>query len=228
MKRLVLVGEGYGEVSALPVLVRRLLQEKDTRHTLFVDHEVIRGPYPVKWDKQAAILNYSKWVSRVALAAQRGEVGGVLAIYDGDLPALPAGSGSRFCAATAARAMTDAAAGVGAGKLFSLAVVFACVEYETWIIAGIESLAGKKRKDGRPVLPSNLKFPPGEPESHGKRWLEQNCPGYRPTLDQSALTKLLDLNVVRAKDLRSFKRLDHAIDQLLAAVGSGSHISTPG
>jgi hypothetical protein len=124
--------------------------------------------------------------------------------------------------------MTGAAAAAGAGKTFSLAVVFACIEYETWIIAGIESLAGKKYKDGRPALPPNHKFPPGDPESHGKRWLEQNCRGYRPTLDQSALTELLDLNLVRAKNLRSFKRLDHAIDQLLNAVGSGSHISAPG
>ena len=74
-------------------------------------------------------------------------------------------------------------------KSLPLAVVFACVEYETWIIAGIESLAGKRYKDGRPALPSSLKFPPGEPESHGKKWLEQNCRGYRPTLDQSALSR---------------------------------------
>jgi hypothetical protein len=228
MKRLVLLGEGYGEVSALPVLVGRLLREKDTRDTLFVDHDVIREPNPVKWDKQAARPDYSKWVSRITLAARRRDVGGVLAIYDGDAPSFPAGSGSRFCAATAAESMSGAAAVVGAGKIFSLAVVFACVEYETWIIAGIESLAGKRCKDGRPALSSNLKFPPGEPESHGKKWLEQNCRGYRPTLDQRALTELLDLNVVRAKHLRSFKRLDHAINQLLTAVGSGSHISTPG
>jgi hypothetical protein len=207
MKRLVLLGEGHGEVSALPVLVDRLRREKDPRNTLFVDHDVIRGPNPVKWDKQAARPDYRKWVSRITLAARWRDVGGVLAIYDGDLPSFPA---------------------AGAGKTFSLAVVFACIEYETWIIAGIESLAGKKYKDGRPALPPNLKFPPGDPESHGKRWLEQNCRGYRPTLDQSALTELLDLNLVRAKNLRSFKRLDHAIDQLLNAVGSGSHISAPG
>jgi ketosteroid isomerase-like protein len=192
MKRLVLLGEGHGEVSALPALVGRLLREKDTRDTLFVDHDVIREPNPVKWDKQAASPDYSKWVSRVTLAARRRDVGGVLAIYDGDAPSFPAGSGSRFCAATAARSMTGAAAAAGAGKTFSLAVVFACVEYETWIIAGIESLAGKKYKDGRPALSPNLKFPPGEPESHGKRWLEQNCQGYRPTLDQNLLIRFVD------------------------------------
>ena len=96
MKRLVLVGEGYGEVSALPVLVRRLLQEKDAGDTLFVDHDVIREPSPVRWDKQAASPDYSKWVSRVTLAARRRDAGGVLAIYDGDAPTFPAGSGSRL------------------------------------------------------------------------------------------------------------------------------------
>src|ERR1035438_1220074 len=74
MKRLVLLGEGHGEVSALPALVGRLLREKDTRDTLFVDHEVIREPNPVKWDKQAASPDYSKWVSRVTLAARRRSV----------------------------------------------------------------------------------------------------------------------------------------------------------
>ena len=48
MKRLVLVGEGYGEVSALPILVGRLLREKDAGDTLFADHDVIREPNPVK------------------------------------------------------------------------------------------------------------------------------------------------------------------------------------
>src|ERR1039458_1403298 len=98
MKRLVVVGEGHGEDFALPVLVRKLLQEKDTHHTLFVDRNVIRGPNPVKWDKPAARPDYSKCVARITVAARRGEVGGVLAIYDGDLPSFPAGSSSRFCA----------------------------------------------------------------------------------------------------------------------------------
>jgi hypothetical protein len=227
MKRLVLLGEGQGDEAALPVLVRKLLREGDRNSDFFVDGDVIRGASYMKWDKEAKRPDYAKWISRLTVASRRANLGGVLAVYDGDAPFFPAGLETPFCAADAAKVLAQAAADVGAGKTFSLAVVFACVEYESWIIAGIESLAGKRYSDGRPALPPGLKFPPGDCESHGKRWLEQHCPGYRPTLDQSALTDLLDLGVVRAKGLRSFRRLEHAMDQLLDAASKGTHISTP-
>jgi hypothetical protein len=228
MKRLVLLGEGQGDEAALPVLVRKLLREKDNAARFFVDREVIRESNPVKWNKGEGRPNYAKWLSRITIALRRPNLGGVLAVYDGDAPSFPAGSGTPFCAGNAAKLMAHAAAEAGAGKTFSLAVVFACVEYETWIIAGIESLAGKRYSDGRPALPPGLGYPSGDCESHGKRWLEQHCPSYRPTLDQGALTDLLDLSVVRAKGLRSFRRLEHAVDQLLEAAARGTHILTPG
>ena len=227
MKRLVLLGEGPGEEGALPVLARKLLDEKDSAGRFFVDQQVIRESNPVKWNKAEGRPDFTKWFSRLTIALRRGNLGGVLAVYDGDAASFPAGSGTPFCAGNAAKVMARAAAEAGAGKTFSLAVVFACVEYESWIIAGIESLAGKRYSDGRPALPPGLKFPSGDCEAHGKRWLEQHCPGYRPALDQSALTDLLDLRVVRAKGLRSFRRLEHAIDQLLDAAAKGTHILTP-
>jgi hypothetical protein len=230
MKRLVLLGEGPGDVSALPVLARKLLQGKDRNQLLFVDRETIRTRNPlglVLWDKQKNQADYREWIRYVQVAARRPNLGGVLAVFDGDARTFPAGSPSPFCAAVAATSMAVAAAETGAGSIFSLAVVFACVEYETWIIAGAESLAGKSFKDGRPALPPGVKVPAGDAESHGKRLLEEHCPGYRPTRDQSPLTELLDLSVVRAKKLRSFARLEHAIDQLLEAVGRGAVISTP-
>jgi len=227
MKRLVLLGEGHGEVSALPVLIGKLLHEKDTHRVFFVDREVIREPTPVRWNKRNKSGDFSKWISRVALAARRREAAGVLAIYDGDAPSFPPGSGSPFCAATAAKAMATAAKGAGAGNTFSLGVVFACTEYETWLIAGVESLAARQFQDGRPALPPGIKCPDGPIESHGKRWLEEVFPGYRPTLHQSALTEMLDLSIVRARQLRSFRRLEHALDQLITAVASGRNIVTP-
>ncbi len=230
MKRLVIIGEGHGEVSALPILTRRILQQKDAERRLFVDEDIIRAHNPaglVKWNKDKAQLDFEEWFKRIRVAARRPNLGGILAVFDGDAKKFPAGKNSAFCAATAAKAMVEAGTRIGAGKNFSLALVFACVEFETWIIAGTESLAGKSFDDGRPILPHNLKFPEGDPESHGKGWLIKNCPGYRPHRDQGPLTKLVDLQVVRKKQLRSFSRLDHAIDQILAAVGKGICIATP-
>ncbi len=231
MKRLVLLGEGHGEVSALPILARRLLQEKNLGASLFVDDQLVRVGNAgglIKWDKQNKKQKSQEWSRKLRLASRRPNLGGVLAVFDGDARTFPAGSSTDFCAATAAKLMATEAVEAGAGKTFSLAIVFACVEYESWIIAGVESLAGKLFKDGRPALISDLKHPVGNPESHGKRWLEKNCSGYRPTRDQSLLTELVDLKIVREKNLRSFARLENALNQLLEANKSGSFISTPG
>ncbi len=219
-----------GEISALPVLARKLLREKDSEQKLFVDDEIIRTRNPlglVKWNKEQKQSDYKEWLRYIRIAACRRNIGGILAVFDGDADKFPAGASSPFCAATAAKSMVAAAAQIGAGKKFSLAVVFACVEYESWIIAGAESLAGKSFRDGRPVLSHDVTLPTHNPESHGKRWLEKNCPGYRPRRDQGALTELLDLGVVRNKRLRSFSRLDHAIDQILEAITKDSYVATP-
>ena len=231
MKRLVLLGEGHGEVGALPILTRRILNEKSSEHVLVVENDMIRAHGTsgiVKWDKKKQRGDFGEWRRYVSLAGRKSRQGCVLAVIDGDAKSFPAGSGSRFCATTAARTLAMEAEEVGAGKIFSLAVVFACAEYETWLIAGVESFVGKKFEDGRPALPADVKLPQGEHEAHGKRWLEDNFLGYRPTRVQAALTRMLDLQVVRSKRLRSFRRLEHAIEQLLEASQKGVHISSPG
>lgn len=230
MKRLVLLSEGHGEVDALPILTRRLLEEKDAHRSLFADAAVIRAggiSKIVKWDKGRRQPDFSEWRRRVRLAARRSNVGGILAVIDGDVPHFPAGSGSVFCARTAAKTLAAEARDSGAGKLFSIAIVFACAEYETWLVAGAESFAGKRLPDERILLPANAKIPEGDFERRGKGWLERNCISYRPTRDQAALTEIVDLNVVRSKQVRSFQRLEHAIEQLLQATSTGTAIVTP-
>lgn len=231
MKRLVILGEGHGEVSALPVLARKILREKDAAQQLFVDDEIIRAHNAsglVKWNKDQKQADFDEWFKRIRIAARRSNLGELLAVFDGDAKTFPAGAPAPFCAATAAKLMASEATRIGAGKNFSLAIVFACIEYETWVIAGAESLAGKSFSDGRPILPDGMKFPRGDPESHGKRWLEQNClAGYRPTRDQCPMTELVDLTTIRSKNLRSFSRLDHAFEEILDAVSRNICIVTP-
>lgn len=231
MKRaLVLLGEGHGETSALPVLVRRLLKEKDADDLLYADADVIRSKGVtglVKWDNQNNRPDYGPWLHYIDYASRRRNLGGVLAILDGDAKNFPAATPAPFCAATAARDLAKAAANQGAGKTFSLALVFACLEYESWLIAGAESLRGRRLRDGRVVLPPGLQLPASDFEKRGKGWLEKNCSGYRPTRDQADLAELVDLSEIRRKQLRSFARLDHALDQLLEAAKSNSFILTP-
>lgn len=229
MKGLVLLGEGHGDAAALPVLIRRLLEEKDTERLLYVDHNMIRfgSSRVMRWDKERLQPDYTEWIKGVTLAARRKDTAAVLAVYDGDLKHFPPGSGLAFCAGAAAKSMASAAAKAGAGKQFSLSVVFACVEYETWIVAGAESLRGRRLRGGPLALPNDTPIPAGDPESHGKRWLEKHYPGYRPSLDQAAFTEVLDFECVRSKGLRSFRRLEHALEEVLEAVATNAPIVTP-
>jgi hypothetical protein len=72
-----------------------------------------------------------------------------------------------------------------------------------------------------------VRFPSDNHEDRGKAWLEENCLSYRPTRDQGELTELVDFNVVRGQQLRSFARLEHGLNQLAEAIAANSHTSTP-
>jgi hypothetical protein len=168
------------------------------------------------------------WINRLRAALKRPDVGGVLAVLDGDAPGWEGGA---FCPAKAARMLVDRARETGAGKVYSLGFVFASLEYETWLLAGVESLAGKPLSDGRLGVRADVGrygddlelAPRGAKKALGG--LMKN--GYKPTLDQAELTRLVDLNVVRARGLKSFARLEAAIRQLAGACQSGKHVATP-
>ena len=114
--------------------------------------------------------------------------------------------------------------------MFSVAVVFARQEYETWLIAGVASLAGQRLPDGRLIDP-NAKAPVGDLEAgprDAKGWLGAIVEGgYKPTRDQAALTRLVDLEVIRARKLRSFQRLESAVSGLMEAVRCNTPIASP-
>jgi len=112
--------------------------------------------------------------------------------------------------------------------------VFACQEYESWLIAGVEALAGRPLPpDGRPGVHPGTTAPAGNLElapRDAKKWLGKHmASGYKPTMDQGPLTKLLveNLGPVRQRALRSFRRLETALQELVNAIRSGNHIVTP-
>jgi len=159
---------------------------------------------------------------------KRSNVGGVLLILDGDVRKVGRGT---VCAAKVAKALAKEAIPVGGGSIFSVATVFARQEYESWLIAGIESFAGKTLPDGRAAAPADVEVPDGDLEEsprNAKGWLGSVVQGgYKPTRDQAALTDLLDLGFVRDRGLRSFRRLESAVAELVAAIRSDSHVVTP-
>lgn len=99
-----------------------------------------------------------------------------------------------------------------------IAIVCAVREYENWFLASLESL-----------VEGAARFP-GDPDAitGAKRRLQDFLPGnsYRPTRDQTGLTHQIDLEVALLNS-RSFRRLCHAVEELVNAIDSGTVSVTP-
>lgn len=224
-KRLVLLVEGQGDVAAAPVLLKRLLHEYNAFDNVILDEKPLRVGEYSKISKN----DFGEWRRLLGAAAKRKNVGGCLLLLDGDSRMKV--SGQPFCAMRAAQRLVEEARTVGAGRVFSVAVVFACMEFESWLIAGAKSLAGRQFSDGRKEVPDTIEAVPRDPESgprDAKGWFRQLMKsGYSPTRDQVELTRLVDLSLVRQQGMRSFRRLECAVGELVAAIRSGTHAVTP-
>jgi hypothetical protein len=146
-KRLVLFVEGEGDAYAVPVLVQRLLNDLAPWDCLFLDRDALRVGNVAKLTGRRA----GEWARFIGVARKRRNLGGILLLLDGDVP--PAGE-REFCARRTGWDFSRRAREQGAGSLFSVASVFALQEYESWLIGGIEALAGRLLPpDGRPGVP---------------------------------------------------------------------------
>lgn len=223
MKQIVLFVEGDGDAKAAPKLVRRVLTDLGGWDAVFLDTNafVVDGLGSLIKDK------YAEWKRLLGASLRRGNVGGVLLILDGDIECL---GGEEFCAAESAAALAEAAKTAGGAAIFSVAIVFAIKEYESWLIAGIESLAGRRLPGGRAIAKDAR--PPNENVEQAprgaKEWLDgviEN--GYKPNRDQAALTELVNLDLIRSRNLRSFRRLESALTELVSAIRTNKHIVSP-
>lgn len=223
MKRIVLFVEGDGEAEALPKLVKWVLTEQKAWDAVILDPDTFRVGEINKLVKD----EYREWKRKLAASCKRRDVGGVLLVLDGDAKKV---GGTAFCAAAVAISLAREAATVGGGAKFSVAVVFAMQEFESWLIAGVESIAGKRLPDNRKIA-ADAKAPIGNLEEsprNAKGWFTKVVEGgYKPTRDQAALTDLVSFDFVRQRELRSFQRLESAVTELVSAIRTNKHVATP-
>jgi hypothetical protein len=225
-RRLVLFVEGEGDKTAVPILIKKLLTDLEGWSELFLDP----APFVVGSAADLTSNDGKEWLRLLNAARKRPNLGAILVLQDGDLRRI---RGEDFCAGRFAARLAQAARKVGAGSLFSVASVFACQEYESWMIGCVERLAGLNLPDGRPGIRAGVKAPSGDLESaprDAKGWLDQHIEaGYKPTRDQGAFTALLvnHLPSLRERNPRSFRRLENALRQLLEAVRTDNHVATP-
>lgn len=223
MKRLVLLVEGEGDVEAVPALVKRLLPAEAYSSVSLDPH-----PLRVGGVTHVSRRDYAEWRRFLGVALKRGNVGGCLLLLDGDAGQL---HGKPFCSRDIAMRLVREAHSLGAGRAFSLAVVFACMEFESWLLAGAQSLLGKDLSGGRPGLDLETPIPTGNFElapRDAKLWFRTYLPGgYKESVDQLPLTQLVDPNEIRSKGPRSFRRLENALHELVTAIRSSTPVATP-
>jgi hypothetical protein len=188
--------EGYGELDALPVLLRRLQAELG-----IYTFQIAR---PIR--RRRSELGTEEQVRRsVRLALGTPQCGGILILFDSD-GACPKELGPRV------QAWAQAEAGV-----VPCAVVLAHREYESWFIAAVESLRGF-----RWVRLDATSHPTPEEVRDCKGALESRLydgASYSPRLDQAAFSSRIDLSQAY-RSCRSFRRLTNAFGQLAQATGA--------
>ncbi len=192
MAKIAAIVEGDGEVEAVPVLIRRIGQEVSPLSPPTI-------PRPIRVRRQR-ILKAGELERYVGLAAARaGDGGSILILLDanGD------------CPAEVGPLIQQRAWAAGPGC--RIEAVLAKCEYESWLIAAAESVAG-----ARGILPDVSA--PKDPESvrGAKEWLRNRMQGasYRPTADQAALTARFDMALARRRS-PSFDKMWRATATLL-------------
>jgi hypothetical protein len=187
--------EGHGEVEAVPILVRRIVEVVDINVVLDIKKPIRVGRN--KLVKQGEIER-----SVELAAAKTSGRGAILVLIDADDDP-PCTLGPELLR-RARLARSDV----------PLAVVLAKREFEAWFLAAARSLAGLRGLD------ENLAPPPNaEAKRDAKGWLTQHKTDgtvYSETTDQAALAALFDLNQARRAD--SFDKCFRDVARLIREV----------
>jgi hypothetical protein len=195
--------EGQADESAVPVLLRRLIEAASAWSV-----QVAR-PHR---RRRTQLVQKDGLQTAVRVACLTPNCGAILVVFDAD----------DACPRTHAPTL-EAWAHEAAGQV-PCAVVMANREYEAWLLAAVESLRGHGgvRFDAPPH---------DDPEAprDAKRELQlrmQEGRGYLPTSDQARLTAHFDL-ATAYRSCRSFRKLVRAFGEFLTASGSVPEVWPP-
>ena len=201
------VVEGQGDRSAVPVLLRRVLQHFDRYDIQVKEPKTAKG-------KQNLLKDYEKYVRYAAI--EPGCVG-ILVLLDAD----------DQCPVKEVYKLTERTQALNLQQ--SVTIVYANREYETWILASLDSCQGTEIKT-RLKLGESALYERSVEDAHAKSWLNRMMPrgeSYKETKHQAALTKFIDIEHTRRRS-RSFRRFCHAVEELVEGVELGERAVTPG
>lgn len=187
--------EGHGEVSAFPVLLRRLVVQAGAWNV-----DVGR---PIR-KKRHQLVRETELKKAVRLALLQPDCSAVLILFDGD-DDCPAELGQ------AIQAWAESEAGD-----MPIEVVIAHREYEAWFLASIESMLGYRR-----IRADAQSHPNPEQPRGAKGQLEARMEAgatYLETTDQPALSEKFSLAAAHQR-CRSFRKLTSSFGRLVRSMG---------
>lgn len=190
--QIVPIVEGHGEVQAVPILLRRILQELGRTEV-----QVLK-PFRVPRNRITDPLQLQR---AIRLACAKADEPAVLLLLDAheDCPA--------ELAPRLAQMASQAAPGIRMG------VVLAKSEYEAWFLASLEDLRGKRGVRDDASAPPNPEDIQGAKE-YLQRQLKRGYT-YSETVDQPAFTGHLNLQRTRQRS-PSFDKLWREVQRLCA------------
>ena len=201
------VVEGQGDRSAVPVLLRRVLGHFGRYDIPVKEPKTANG-------KQNLLKNYEKYVGYAAI--EPGCVG-ILVLLDAD----------DQCPVEEVYKLTERTQALNLQQ--SVTIVYANREYETWILASIDSEQGGEIRTRLGI--DGAESYQGDVDSiRAKEWLKRKMPrgqSYKETKHQVALTAFIDIEHTRCRS-RSFRRFCHAVEELVEGVELRKATVTPG
>lgn len=211
MPKIVPIVEGDGEVGAVPLLLGKLVAQMG-RPEIGISRPPLNAGSCTNLTKPGGLERF------VQNAALRSDCGAILVLMDAD-KGCPLKIAQDFVARVTAL-----------GTKYPVVVVIANCEYEAWFLASLDSIAGKKLENraGLPVGTTYLE-PDVETLVGVKGWLNRQFPGsrkYKERFDQSPMTHLLRPDLVAPRS-RSFRRLQHASEEAVAAIDARQVVVTP-
>ncbi|MHB1274089.1 MAG: DUF4276 family protein [Rhodanobacter sp.] len=177
--------EGHGEVQALPILLRRLLEWKPSA-------SAVNPLQPIRVHRDRFLKKDDEFRKQLLLAAAKsGDGGWILIVLDAD----------DGCPATLGADIVRRAQQHVSHRRVS--AILANREYEAWFIAAAHSLNGVRGFGLPPEEDVDAEVP-----RDAKGWMERRMNGrtYREVLDQPAFTSKFDLQQA-FDNSRSFRKL---------------------
>ena len=204
---IVAIVEGDGELAAVPDLLRRILWERLCRYD-------IHAPKPKRANGKPDLLK--KFESFLEYAVL-DNCDAILVLVDAD----------EECPVEKARDLATRAAALNLNV--PVAIVYANSEYETWFITSLSECTGQAIR-ARLGMSETINAPDNVENIRGaKEWLKHRMPndiGYKETEDQEPLTHHIDFNLTHDRS-RSFRRLCHAVNELVYAIDQQAPVITP-